>query len=788
MNTVPDAAIDYSAMTSEQMIVATLKIFCGDGITEIRCLDAHGRKKRIDSGYFDDFGKVSKLLRPYVLSKRTKGIYFVINEVPAELKARAANRLEEFATTTTADNAITSRRWLYVDLDPVRPSGISSTNEQVQQAIQLALEVTEWTRSQGLCEPILAMSGNGAHLHFPISLSNNADSLAIVSGVLRTLKEKFSDDVVNIDTTVSNAARICRLYGTFAHKGDNTADRPHRMARILSVPDYLRLKTGDVCDVDALRAVAAMSEPSTKAVSRPAMSAYQPSCPDRRLIVPEYLRSVGVTFREEAKGEFTNYVLAECPFNPDHKAPDSYVTQGSRGGISFKCSHNSCSHQNWQTLQAHWGKPKSEQWDPPYPERSAKPASMTIFLEGERVKCGDRGNFGTVVQDNGGATVSVHFKAKDGYECTKELSRAAVRNLDGVPGANPQPKELVFHDAWKAAFTPKPMRECIIEGMLRRGEVANFIASTKTGKSWFSLLLLFCVCLGRDWLKRRVARGNVLLIDNELHTETIENRLAAVRFALQIEPEADHSQFDYLACRGDWLLLQDLIEGIPLKYPPGALNLIVIDAKYRLFGNGLEENSNDDQTTFHNIIDKFAKEMNCPVVLVHHSTKGDQSGKAVTDLGSGGGSQSRAVDLHMTIRPHQQPGLAVLEGAVRSFAPIEPSTLRWSWPVWSVAIDVEPALPRNSKDTERVSEMRTRMLKHISTEWQSVSSLADRCSTQKGRPPFVTILDDLEREGNVEIWHEFIPKNTKKPTSGIKFSSNKMTSNTVGSPLSDVSG
>ena len=224
------------------------------------------------------------------------------------------------------------------------------------------------------------------------------------------------------------------------------------------------------------------------------------------------------------------------------------------------------------------------------------------------------------------------------------------------------------------------------------------------------------------------------------------------------------------------------------KYPPGSHNLITIDAKYRLFGNGLEENSNDDQTTFHNMIDKFAKEMNCPILLIHHATKGDQSGKAVTDIGSGGGSQSRAVDLHMTIRPHQQPGLAVLDAAVRSFAPVEPVTLRWNWPLWSVDLDTEPALPKSAKDGDSIAVMQARILKHLSNEWQSVSSLADRCSTQKGRPPFVTILDDLETEKLIERREDFVPKNTKRPTSGIRFSSDKTTSDTVGGSLSEVSG
>jgi RecA-family ATPase len=347
---------------------------------------------------------------------------------------------------------------------------------------------------------------------------------------------------------------------------------------------------------------------------------------------------------------------------------------------------------------------------------------------------------------------------------------------------------LTFNDAWQGAFKPPQMRECVIEGLLRRGEVGNFIASTKTGKSWFALMLLICIATGRDWLGRRVARGNVLLIDNELHRETIENRIAAVRFAMQIEQDEHKERFEYLSCRGDWISIQDLIEGIPAKHPPGSLNMIVIDAKYRLFGNGLEENSNDDQTTFHNMIDKFAGVMNCPIVLVHHSTKGDQSGKAVTDIGSGGGSQSRTVDLHMVIRPHQQSGFAVLDATLRSFVPVEPMTLRWNWPLWTVAHDVEPALPTNAKDTERVSAMQTKVLKYLSEDWISLSRLAERCSTKKDRNPFADIIDELKESGAIEISENYVPPNSRKATTGLRLTSDKMTSDTVQGSLSDVRG
>ena len=67
---------------------------------------------------------------------------------------------------------------------------------------------------------------------------------------------------------------------------------------------------------------------------------------------------------------------------------------------------------------------------------------------------------------------------------------------------------------------------------------------------------------------------------------------------------------------------------------------------------------------------------------MHHATKGNQSDRRVTDVGAGGGAQARAADTHLVLREHEQPNMVVLDAAVRSFPPIEPMTLRWSFPLW----------------------------------------------------------------------------------------------------------
>jgi hypothetical protein len=149
---------------------------------------------------------------------------------------RAYNRLKEKAEYATADTNILRRKWLPIDLDPVRPAGISSSDEEHMAAILRARAISdEMAREWG--RPILADSGNGAHLLYRIDLPNDPQALKWISDVLAELDRRFSDNCVKVDLTSANAARIWKAYGTVARKGDNIAGRQHRVSRILETPN-----------------------------------------------------------------------------------------------------------------------------------------------------------------------------------------------------------------------------------------------------------------------------------------------------------------------------------------------------------------------------------------------------------------------------------------------------------------------------------------------------------------------------------------------------------------------
>jgi len=236
------------------------------------------------------------------------------------------------------------------------------------------------------------------------------------------------------------------------------------------------------------------------------------------------------------------------------------------------------------------------------------------------------------------------------------------------------------------------MRAPSIHGLLREGETMNVIAPPKVGKSWLVSDLALCKPAGRRWLGQfDVVSGPVLIIDNELHGETIANRLPKVADARGI-PAAEYlDAIQVVNLRGR---LTDIfgLGDIFAQFRPGELTggIVILDAFYRAVPKDTDENDNGAVAGLYNVIDNYALEQGCSFVLIHHASKGNQSSKAVTDVGAGAGSQSRAADTHLILRQHVESGAYVLDAAARSWPPIEPRVLRWDFPVWTLADDLDP--------------------------------------------------------------------------------------------------
>ena len=173
------------------------------------------------------------------------------------------NPVKPIAGKAAKDKDVVHRRRLLVDCDPVRPADTSATDDEHQSALERVVAIRDWLTEQGWPLPVVADSSNGGHLIYAIDLPNDKAADDLVHRCLKALKARFSDDAVGVDTTVKNASRITKIYGTVSRKGDNTPERPHRRSRLIEVPERLL-----VAPVDLLRELAGLETPEQGAIRR----------------------------------------------------------------------------------------------------------------------------------------------------------------------------------------------------------------------------------------------------------------------------------------------------------------------------------------------------------------------------------------------------------------------------------------------------------------------------------------------------------------------------------------
>ncbi len=302
-------------------------------VVEVRALGVGG--KGVLSGYFDD---PSAFVREVLaIDGAADGVYATLNPVRPELLARSCNRLRR-PGKTTGDRDVLERRFLFVDVDAVRPSGISANEDEKRAATQVAEDVAAYLAGLGFPPPVRADSGNGAHLLYSIELP--ADDGRLVQRCLEALAFRYDTERARIDTAVSNAARLCRVYGTVARKGDSVADRPHRRARLLAVPNEL-----EVVPLARLEAVA----DAIPATARPGQARVNGH--GRGVDVDAFLALHGIPVdRDGPWSGGRRWVLEACPFVPDHSDRSAYVVQFGNGAVAAGCHHESCSWR-WADLR-----------------------------------------------------------------------------------------------------------------------------------------------------------------------------------------------------------------------------------------------------------------------------------------------------------------------------------------------------------------------------------------------------------------------------------------------------
>lgn len=327
-------------------ILRALELLLASGsVAELRCPKT---EKGTGSGYYDELAALAS--KAAALSGTVPGVYVTLNPVMPELMARRVNRFKLWATDTTTDENILSRRLLPLDFDPVRVAGISSTDAEHEAALTRARDCRADLSAQGWPEPLLGDSGNGGHLIYRIDLPNDKDTQALIVRVLQALSEKFTDTAVKVDTDVSNAARIWKVYGTLACKGDSTAERPHRYARLLEIPAEIKVVTREQLEAVGGREILPV-RPST----------VTPQTKGKTFDLAGWLDKHGLKVEtREPWEDGTKYILAACPFDSEHTRT-AFAVQFPSGALSAGCLHASCTWE-WRDLRARFEPQPESPW------------------------------------------------------------------------------------------------------------------------------------------------------------------------------------------------------------------------------------------------------------------------------------------------------------------------------------------------------------------------------------------------------------------------------------------
>ena len=304
-----------------------------EDVIEVRCITSRSNY----SGYFKNVDNIIKELPRY----SNGNVYFVLNKISDGCYSREQHEtFVEKAKNTTSDGDISLREWLLIDVDPKRPSGVSSTNEEKNNAKLVINNVFSFLRDIGFAEPIVCDSGNGFHLLYKISLENTEANKLLMQTVLQVLDLYFSNGKCDIDKTVFNASRITKLYGTDSKKGNNTDDRPHRQSSILKVPKAIKETPYQLL----LKVAGMMPAPEEKT--------YQNNYGKDRFDLKSFIRENNINVKSELNFQGgTKYILDHCLFDHSHKSKDAALFELQNGAIAYKCLHNSCSGYKWQDVR-----------------------------------------------------------------------------------------------------------------------------------------------------------------------------------------------------------------------------------------------------------------------------------------------------------------------------------------------------------------------------------------------------------------------------------------------------
>ena len=469
-------------MINEETLRQWWHVFKNDSeLVEIRILG-----KFTYSGYYKNIDKLIEDIKPYE-DLPDQQIYFTLNEIDDGCYGRAqCEKIVKAPKTTTNDNNITRRKWVLIDYDPVRVTGTNATDEEFELAHKKAQQVFLYLRRCGFSDPVICKSGNGWHTVYRVDMPNTEEVRDMLSQFLQSIALMFTDEKVDIDESVFNAARICKLYGTTAKKGADLPERPWRMSEIIYVPE--EIKVNDISLFQAVANLLPKEEP-------------KPTLPYRgggaeTFDLERFLNEHNVQYKKESCAKWTKYVLDHCFFNPEHKGKDAAIIQMASGAIKYTCLHNTCQQHTWQEVRQMLDPHAYERQYQPQPyqpqQRQVQPQPQQPVIKPETAELGKKW---FSMKDIEKVNINELEGFKTGFtELDKAIRKLFFSSLVIVSGSNASGKSSwlnslilnAIQQSQKCALWSGELRPDILKTWIQMVAAGKeFLRQGSNGKYWF---------------------------------------------------------------------------------------------------------------------------------------------------------------------------------------------------------------------------------------------------------------------------------------------------------------
>jgi hypothetical protein len=224
------------------------------------------------------------------------------------------------------------------------------------------------------------------------------------------------------------------------------------------------------------------------------------------------------------------------------------------------------------------------------------------------------------------------------------------------------------------------------------------VGGTSKGRKTMALIdLAVSVSTGASWWGFR-EKGPVCYINFEIQEAFFWHRVQEVCKAKNVTLEKD--MFLAWNLRGHGEGIENLTDDLLAVLRHKDFVLIVIDPIYKALGKR-DENKAGDVASMLNELEKIAVRTKATVAFGAHYSKGNQSSKESIDRIGGSGVFARDPDSILTMTAHEEEECFTVETTLRNFAPMEPFVMKWEWPLFGRADDLDPRKlrqPRGPKE------------------------------------------------------------------------------------------